>query len=1806
MADIVHKSAHPSLPPAAPQQVVQYLLAKNFHLTALELLVEAQQAGHGDDVRDLEAFFSDPDRFPPEELARYQPDNALDLQATGRERESRLQLAEYELRLAKEDLAEMARKLAQAQGNQQPQATHTGNGATAGAAAPASASSPFSPEAAPQLPLTGFGAGPGARLSFSPQVSGALPTPEEKRVLNMAVFAHLLRQGLVTTAMTMEEEYGGALRPIGQSSVSSVGTATHGSTDVEHPWDLWLWYQAATMPLPPLANATDASCGGATAQGTVAPAGQVGSAALLPMQGGGPAVAAVVDPDDLIRQYDLGPEPRLDSDRGPATVSRYGDEMGLTGDSSTAAVVAITASIDSDIGVESPPGEEQDARQLRGLLTALREELAETRARARAAVVAAVGAVGAATAGQRQQHDQQKQQQELKPALQSKQQSTALKSFSYIASDSAVLDLLDLGSSSGFQTAAGVDAASAAAADAGLSAAAVGELVDSAAPQVGPESSSRRNAVAGPSSKAGAPGTAAGPLEQRQAASEAAAERPSAATPAAAAAAGVETHVTDDASELPLWLRRRQENEIDSTYHSSLQNLLQGLCDMLPRLVPNLNLKSRVEVLPLLVTAAKTNLDWTVRRQLLSAVFNLVPAPDHQQRQAIIDSSLELCRAFGSGWAATELVQLCCRQASSASSERRTLVAEALGEAVGAVDPGTQAHVLLTQLSQLARDRMEQVREAACHSLARLVPRLPFTRSYFTTLEGLLLPLATDSSEAVHVAALSYLVPALLTWQPQDTEAVLVSSCLARVLSEMGQQARIIEQYQQHFLHQQMNHPSQQQQEQPTKAGAAATAPAGPSAADTGDAGGGGTAATASNSGISFAGTFLRYTHAPPPSPPPPAPAPGQEQVQTPQLSSDGQAGGGGIGAVTGAKGSTSNLSEVSSVSQSAAQAAQLSPPSVVMPSTPPPPPQWVTFGRCNFPSASHLLLYQLLALYSGLTPALRHAALRTRPAWACPAGIGSGSGTGSVQKSGPGATVSAGSSAGPQGPIAQSSAAGAGIGRRPHKAGSFGSSDAASANGGASIAAAVATNTALRDLSQLLPATHRRTSSQPVFLGFGPVATGGSDGGDGAQSSIPAGRLLHQNVNLEVQMNLAKSSSSSTLATGGTGSSTAPAAMSGGGDEAVAAAVVEGGGGNLEVPAEQAQSHWSRREEALGSSSEAVDDGERAEEDASFALWATHESHSSWKTLEWLMQHVVPELIRLVCCVGPIFPEAQEVRRQVACAVAATCNALGVPFTQAAVEPVFLVASGTGAHTAPGIASGHPPGGGGGGGGGSAAASVLVADFDAPLAVQDVCAAVQPRTPEALYMARQCVLPVLLVSVLPSARQLRPYLLQLMGSAHELRQRWLLDALPDYTSAITFACLQRPDLIPQVLHVLEDLLSGARSNHAAAISQQKDAGGSDTAAVVPAAAATAASSGGPASTHVGLCCAALARALVPVASLELASRRILPGLMALMSYGEPELQRACVSVLAELAQRFRDQGPRVSEQVLAVYDSLLEQGSHAVKLDVLAAGTSMAAAAAPSAAVAAAAAAQVEWLLTVVQAVAARLTSSAASTAGSGGAVGAPSLDQQRALAAQLLAALRAVAPYDLRLPRLQANLNAALDAIQRCKALLPDPQQQSALTALLKERPTGPSAAGSSISSTTPSVAASVPAGAAAANAALHRMGATQPLPPTMFPYSSPPVPASGLGVTVTPTQATASSGGLMNSFLPPNGGSAAQPNQGLSDSGAGGQLRSRFDAFRQRLMKRRDDAPATTLQGPTGGGASIGGPKPKESFFSDDEGE
>lgn len=53
--------------------MVQYLLAHNYLLTALELLVEAQEAGDEDDVESLQLFFSDQAKFPAEAVAKFDP-----------------------------------------------------------------------------------------------------------------------------------------------------------------------------------------------------------------------------------------------------------------------------------------------------------------------------------------------------------------------------------------------------------------------------------------------------------------------------------------------------------------------------------------------------------------------------------------------------------------------------------------------------------------------------------------------------------------------------------------------------------------------------------------------------------------------------------------------------------------------------------------------------------------------------------------------------------------------------------------------------------------------------------------------------------------------------------------------------------------------------------------------------------------------------------------------------------------------------------------------------------------------------------------------------------------------------------------------------------------------------------------------------------------------------------------------------------------------------------------------------------------------------------------------------------------------------------------------------------------------------------------------------------------------------------------------------------------------------------------------------------------------------------------------------
>ncbi|MEW5310605.1 MAG: hypothetical protein WDW38_002388 [Sanguina aurantia] len=235
--ETVHHSAHPTLAPAHPNQVVQYLLANNYYLTALELLVESQQAGHGDQVLELEAFFSDADKFPPRGAAQapgcrcdqssirhMDVHTAMNIQAAAREREERLQLVEYELRLAKEDLGVMNKRVAQQQQQQQQQQPRQSSSSSLSEKAPPPADATAGCEDSQRDPSAGS-------MDEVPAVALTSPTSHDVKVLNSAVISYLSQRGYRMAAMTLQEEAAGE-------------TAEGASSGNEA--QLWTWYSGST------------------------------------------------------------------------------------------------------------------------------------------------------------------------------------------------------------------------------------------------------------------------------------------------------------------------------------------------------------------------------------------------------------------------------------------------------------------------------------------------------------------------------------------------------------------------------------------------------------------------------------------------------------------------------------------------------------------------------------------------------------------------------------------------------------------------------------------------------------------------------------------------------------------------------------------------------------------------------------------------------------------------------------------------------------------------------------------------------------------------------------------------------------------------------------------------------------------------------------------------------------------------------------------------------------------------------------------------------------------------------------------------------------------------------------------------------------------------------------------------------------------------------------------------------------------------------------------------------------------------
>ncbi|ESQ41614.1 hypothetical protein EUTSA_v10014979mg [Eutrema salsugineum] len=90
--------------------VVNFLMEENYLLTAFELLHELLDDGRDAQAIRLKEFFSDPSRFPPDQISRYNSIRVADPQSLLEEKEAlseKLAISEYEFRLAQEDITRL-------------------------------------------------------------------------------------------------------------------------------------------------------------------------------------------------------------------------------------------------------------------------------------------------------------------------------------------------------------------------------------------------------------------------------------------------------------------------------------------------------------------------------------------------------------------------------------------------------------------------------------------------------------------------------------------------------------------------------------------------------------------------------------------------------------------------------------------------------------------------------------------------------------------------------------------------------------------------------------------------------------------------------------------------------------------------------------------------------------------------------------------------------------------------------------------------------------------------------------------------------------------------------------------------------------------------------------------------------------------------------------------------------------------------------------------------------------------------------------------------------------------------------------------------------------------------------------------------------------------------------------------------------------------------------------------------------------------------------------------------------------------
>ncbi|KAK6634218.1 hypothetical protein RUM44_004826 [Polyplax serrata] len=193
------------------------------------------------------------------------------------------------------------------------------------------------------------------------------------------------------------------------------------------------------------------------------------------------------------------------------------------------------------------------------------------------------------------------------------------------------------------------------------------------------------------------------------------------------------------------------------------ENIVQILTNSLPKIIPNVILTKREEIIPLLILSICLNPELSARDKLLNLLFNLKKKPQAEERSVIVQSLIKIAQLKGSNTVENEILPQCWEQITNKYLERRMLAAESCFALAPYVSETIRNSLIISITQQLFQDREETIRKTSVHILTLLIALISQEEKYNQVLEICLQTLNDESVQVINVVN-ELLFPTLAQW----------------------------------------------------------------------------------------------------------------------------------------------------------------------------------------------------------------------------------------------------------------------------------------------------------------------------------------------------------------------------------------------------------------------------------------------------------------------------------------------------------------------------------------------------------------------------------------------------------------------------------------------------------------------------------------------------------------------------------------------------------------------------------------------------------------------------------------------------------------------------------------------------------------------------------------------------------------------------------------------------------------------------------------------------------------------------------